>query len=112
MPPTIQEVSPLSTDVLNDIARNVEVQYENGQRMIIKKWVRLTKGETEIYIGDRQLVISFIHTHPENQDELERFAADTQKSVIKYLKSEGFILPNWIYVGLQNAEAMFESTFE
>jgi hypothetical protein len=109
---TVHEVTPLTDHALNEIVKNVEVRYDNGQRLNVENWVRLTKGETEIYVGDRQLVITFINTRPIDHEDVEKISEETRTATVNYLIQEGFILPNWVYVGLQNAHNLFESSFE
>lgn len=114
MSTTVHEVKPLTNEALNELVKSVEVRFDNDQTLlVVEKWIRLTCGEIEVYIGDHRLVVTFTDTFPTDPEEVEYFAHETKRTVIDYLTQEGFIKPNWVYVGFQNANSLSDTpTFE
>jgi hypothetical protein len=66
-----------------------------------KRWQRVDVGEQEVYIGDGTYVISIIKHHPSNVSEMNVNCNKVNHVVIRYLQGEGFIGPEYLYIGLQ-----------
>jgi hypothetical protein len=67
-----------------------------------KNWVHVTVGELDTYVGDKLYVISLNSKSPQSMDELNRTKEISEEFIIKYLRREGFIENEYLYVGLQD----------
>jgi hypothetical protein len=106
---TFGKATQLNTKALNSI---VDVEFSDGEKLDIKNWTHLTKGEVELYVGDNRMVLAFYKSDARSQEELELINVRTREATVAYLRNEGFIQSNWIYVGLQNAPFSAMDFFE
>jgi hypothetical protein len=66
-----------------------------------KKWVRVDCGQTEVYVGDRLYIIALVEKMFDNEDEVVATQLSVEETVVKYLRSEGFIDDDYAYIGMQ-----------
>lgn len=66
-----------------------------------KVWKRVDCGNTEVYVGDRLYIVALVEKLPESIDELTTTQLNTEDTVVKYLRGEGFIDEEYAYVGMQ-----------
>lgn len=66
-----------------------------------KKWVRVDCGQTEVYVGDRLYIIALVEKIPDSEDEVVTTQLNVNQTVVKYLRSEGFIDNDYAYIGMQ-----------
>jgi hypothetical protein len=66
-----------------------------------KTWKRVNCGQIEAYVGDGIFVVALVEKLPESVDELATNQINTEETIIKYLKSEGFLGEEYAYVGMQ-----------
>lgn len=66
-----------------------------------KKWVRVDCGQTEVYVGDKLYIIALVEKMPDSEDEVVKTQLSTEETVVKYLRSEGFIDNDYAYIGMQ-----------
>lgn len=106
---TIGKAKRLTNQELNSL---VDVEYSDGKKLAVKEWVHLNRGNSEIYIGDQVLVVAFTNTAPADMDEVQVLQLRNQNDIIGYLAAEGFIKPNWVYLGLHNVTMQESNPFE
>jgi hypothetical protein len=66
-----------------------------------KKWVRIDCGQTEVYVGDKLYIIALVEKIHDSEDEIVATQLSVEETVVKYLRSEGFIDNDYAYVGMQ-----------
>lgn len=66
-----------------------------------KKWVRVDCGQTEVYVGDRLYIVALVEKIPDSEDEVVATQLNVEETVVKYLRSEGFIDNDYAYIGMQ-----------
>lgn len=66
-----------------------------------KQWLRVNVGDIEVYVGDQLFIVALITTEAKTKDELQEKGLATEKTILNYLRSEGFIDKNYAYIGLQ-----------
>ncbi len=66
-----------------------------------KHWIRVDVGKIEVYVGDNICVIAFINNNPKSMHEMVAYNEQVEKTVVKYLRSEGFIGEDLVFVGMQ-----------
>ena len=66
-----------------------------------KKWVRVDCGQTEVYVGDRMYIVALVEKIPDSEDEVVETQLNVEETVVKYLRSEGFIDNDYAYIGMQ-----------
>jgi hypothetical protein len=66
-----------------------------------KKWVRVDCGQIEVYVGDRLYIVALVEKIPDTEDEVVSAQLNVEQTVVKYLRSEGFIDNDYAYVGMQ-----------
>jgi hypothetical protein len=66
-----------------------------------KEWKRVDVGKIECYVGDRLCVVALVEKQSETIGELKENQVNTEVTIIRYLKGEGWIDKEYIYVGMQ-----------
>ena len=66
-----------------------------------KQWLRVDCGNIETYVGDSLIVVTLVEDLIASPLAVKVYQAKTHTTVIKYLKSEGFIGKEYYYVGFQ-----------
>jgi hypothetical protein len=66
-----------------------------------KAWKRVDCGQIEVYVGDRLYIVVLVDKFPESVNEMTANQSNTEETVVKYLRSEGFIDDEYAYVGMQ-----------
>jgi len=95
----VQTADTLTPPELDTIVRNLPE--EDGPYPKPKKWKRVDCGSIEVYVGDELYVVALVEKLPESIDELASNQINTEDTVIKYLRSEGFLGEEYAYVGMQ-----------
>ena len=95
----MQNADTLTPPELDAIVRTLPE--ENGPYPRPHKWNRVDVGHTEVYVGDSIYIIALVEKLPESVDELASNQVNTEDTVVKYLRSEGFIGEEYSYVGMQ-----------
>ena len=99
---TVQNENTLTPEELDAIIRTVPLD-----EMVLnpmpkpKKWVRVDCGQTEVYVGDRLYIIALVEKIHDTEDEIVSTQLNVEETVVKYLRSEGFIDNDYAYVGMQ-----------
>ena len=92
---TTDTLTPLQLD---SIVRNLP---NEPVGTLPKTWKRVNCGQIEAYVGDGIFVVALVEKLPESVDELATNQINTEETIIKYLKSEGFLGEEYAYVGMQ-----------
>ena len=69
-----------------------------------KSWLRVDCGTTEVYVADRLFVVALLERQHKDVTALTSAHLNTEETIIKYLRGEGFIDDEYAYVGLQKFE--------
>lgn len=96
----MQTADTLTPPELDAIIRNLPSE-ALGPMPKPKKWKRVDCGTIEVYVGDGLYVVALCEKLPESVDSLVENQVNTEDTVIKYLRNEGFIEEEYAYVGMQ-----------
>jgi hypothetical protein len=97
----MQTIDTLTPQELDAIIRNLPSEALLGPIPRPKKWKRVDVGQIEVYVGDRLYVVALCEKLPQSIDEMASNQVNTEDTVIKYLRSEGWIDEEYAYVGMQ-----------
>ena len=91
---------------LNALIRTITDSLTGKQLTAPDQWRRVDCGNIEVYVGDRKYVIALVDKLTDTKEEIVTNQINTEDTVIKYLKSEGFLNDNFpddgeAYVGMQ-----------
>lgn len=89
----------ISDEELNSIIINAPTV--DGAMPAAKKWIRADVGIIETYVGDGIYVVTLIEHLPKTVGELKKNCENVEEIVAKYLRGEGFIGEEYLYVALQ-----------
>jgi len=94
----VQNENTLTNQELNELI--CSIPFENHLPRP-KKWARVDCGEIEVYVGDRLYIVALVEKIPDDIDEVTSNQVNTEETVVKYLRSEGFIDEDYAYIGMQ-----------
>ena len=99
----MQTIDTLTSPELDAIVHNLPSEALLGPMPRPKKWKRTDCGNIEVYVGDKLYVVALVEKLAESIDEVASNQVNTEDTVIKYLRSEGFIddEKEYAYVGMQ-----------
>ena len=97
----MQNADTLTPSELDAIIRNNLPNEAVGRMPKHKEWKRVDCGSIEVYLGDGVYIVVLVEKLPESVDGLVSNQVNTEDTVIKYLRSEGFIKEEYVYVGMQ-----------
>ncbi|HQI46557.1 MAG TPA: hypothetical protein PLC59_10920 [Bacteroidales bacterium] len=63
-----------------------------------QKWKQINAGQHEIYLGDNMFIVVRLKTMPDSNEVMLQEKIKTEKTIVKYLQSEGFIGEQYVYV--------------
>lgn len=77
----------------------------NGNVYQAQKWERVDVGRIECYIGDGILVVTVLNRKPiKHKSGMTKNNTDIEHTVVRYLRSEGFIDKEYVYVDMQTID--------
>ena len=98
----VQNENTLTPRELDEIVRTIPLdEMVEDPLPRPKKWVRVDCGQTEVYVGDRLYIIALVEKIPTTEDEVVETQLGVEQTVVKYLRSEGFIDRDYAYIGMQ-----------
>lgn len=98
----MQNENTLTPEELDSIIRTIPMDERLPEPLPKpKKWVRIDCGQTEVYVGDRLYIIALVEKIHDTEDEIVSTQLSVEETVVKYLRSEGFIDNDYAYVGMQ-----------
>lgn len=96
------ETNTVSVEELNAVIRTVLNSPPGLHISDAKVWKRVDVNGVETYVGDTSYIITFNEKISSDVKEATHYGISLEKTVKKYLKSEGFIEEGLVvYVGLQ-----------
>lgn len=94
----------MSTFELNKFMREA-AECHNGNVYQAKKWQRVDVGNIECYVGDETLVVTVLNRKPiKHKNGMTKNNIDIEHTVTRYLRGEGFIGKEYVYVAMQTID--------
>jgi hypothetical protein len=95
----------MSTFELNKFMREAAEYHQQKHVYQAKEWKRADCGKIEVYVGDELYVVAVINRKPiKYKSGLVKNNKAIEKTIIRYLQSEGFIGNEYVYVGMQTID--------